>query len=209
VKQFYVYLHCKPDGTPFYVGKGCGKRSTDFSSRRNAQHIFIIDEIGRTKIKVMVFNCESEQQALDDEVRWISQLKEQGIELVNVSSGGQHGGTGCIPSAETRAKRSASQMGKLVGRTHTPEARAKISAAQTGRRGGTAGTKLTEEHKRKIATSMMGKKNTLGFKQSEETKLKVAMARRLRKHSQKTRDKIAAARRAYWRTRRTCMAALI
>ena len=21
-KQFYTYLHCKPDGTPFYVGKG-------------------------------------------------------------------------------------------------------------------------------------------------------------------------------------------
>jgi hypothetical protein len=35
--QFYTYLHCKPDGTPFYVGKGSGKRS-NFMYDRNPHH---------------------------------------------------------------------------------------------------------------------------------------------------------------------------
>jgi hypothetical protein len=27
--SFYTYLHLKPNGDPFYVGKGCSKRHPD------------------------------------------------------------------------------------------------------------------------------------------------------------------------------------
>jgi hypothetical protein len=50
--NFYVYLHCKPDGTVFYVGKGCLKRAKSKSQRnlawneiaKNGYLIFIIAE---------------------------------------------------------------------------------------------------------------------------------------------------------------------
>ena len=35
---FYVYMHCRPDGSVFYVGKGCGKRARDFASRSQKHH---------------------------------------------------------------------------------------------------------------------------------------------------------------------------
>jgi len=32
--MFYTYSHHKPDGTPFYIGKGCRKRSFVYQSGR-------------------------------------------------------------------------------------------------------------------------------------------------------------------------------
>lgn len=48
MQQFYTYLHCKPDLTPFYVGKGTMKRCRDFS-RRNLHHKRVVDRCGGKK----------------------------------------------------------------------------------------------------------------------------------------------------------------
>lgn len=66
--QFYTYLHCKPNGDPFYVGKGCdtgsGRRSHAFG-QRTKHHKNVVAKYGRDNIKVFVFPCESEAQAHD------------------------------------------------------------------------------------------------------------------------------------------------
>ena len=30
---FYLYLHCRPDGAPFYVGKGRGRRAAQETTK--------------------------------------------------------------------------------------------------------------------------------------------------------------------------------
>jgi len=155
MKQFYTYLHCKPDGTPFYVGKGGGhrgRRSHNFADR-SQHHKNIVAKYGKANIRIFVFNCESEEQAFADEIQQIAQLRREGHELCNVADGGQ-GASGVIKSPETCAKlslankdrrhtdasklnMSLAHIGKncgaehhMFGKHHTPESCAKIQAAR-------------------------------------------------------------------------------
>lgn len=108
---FYTYLHCRPDGTPFYVGKGSGKRSHWFY-QRTKHHNHIIAKYGIENIGVFVFPCESEEQAFVDEQHQIAQLRREGAKLCNLTDGGE-GKSGFIPSQETRQKMSIASK-KLV-----------------------------------------------------------------------------------------------
>jgi hypothetical protein len=36
MKQFYTYLHCKPDGTPFYEGKPWSAARREAETKRKA-----------------------------------------------------------------------------------------------------------------------------------------------------------------------------
>jgi len=78
--EFYTYLHCKPSGEPFYVGKGCNgnhRRSHDFN-KRSVYHKRITAKYGRDNILIYEFPCESEEQAFADEVQQIAQLRKEG-----------------------------------------------------------------------------------------------------------------------------------
>ena len=86
-KQFYVYIHKKPDGTPFYVGKGHGKRAYKFHNR-NPHHQAILDKYAGQVI-VDITNCVDEKSAFDLEVVYIKQIKEAGYRLANMTDGGE------------------------------------------------------------------------------------------------------------------------
>ena len=91
MKQFYVYVHCKPDGTPFYVGKGSGRRAYDlgYGSRKNKGHACIVGHHNKKNLLVFTRNCESEQQAFEHE-RWMKKwCDSQGYRLVNTTDGGE------------------------------------------------------------------------------------------------------------------------
>jgi NUMOD3 motif len=97
--QFYTYLHCKPNGDPFYVGKGRRNRAYQlFDSRRSKFHMNIIRKHGAENIGIFIFPCESEDQAFADEVQQIAQLRAEGFELANFTDGGEgHSGKGHVP----------------------------------------------------------------------------------------------------------------
>lgn len=179
MNQYYIYLHCKPDGTPFYVGKGCNgrghsKRSHDLKRSRNAHHRAVVEKYGAENIGIFVFPCESEHQALKDEISTIRQLRAEGFRLANATDGGE-GSSGLLPNAETRAKMSA----KRKGVKRSPETVAKMKAAgicfKPGDKG-FAGKSHTAEHLARLA----GNKHALGHRHDEVSRQKMrdAHARR-------------------------------
>lgn len=139
MRQFYTYLHCRPNGTPFYVGKGCDSkgsaRSNDFH-KRNAYHKRVVEKLGGKEcVKIFVFPCDSEDQAFSDEIQQITQLREDGYELCNIAVGGR-GGLNHTP--ESLAAMSISMRGNTrglgnkskTGKTNSPEHTAKIIAGR-------------------------------------------------------------------------------
>jgi hypothetical protein len=90
MKKFYVYIHCKPNGDPFYVGKGNGKRSHDFYHGRSNWHKRVVAKIGgKEHVKIYVRNCDSEQQAHEHEIWLIAYGRVHGWPLVNMTDGGE------------------------------------------------------------------------------------------------------------------------
>lgn len=190
--SFYTYLHCRPDGSPFYVGKGRGKRSHNFHSR-NTYHKNIVAKYGRENIGIYVFPCESEEQAHADEIQQITQLRLEGHVLANLCDGGQ-GQSGNSPTVETRLKISTSNKGKKkapehcrqlslshVGNKHPAHVRAKISAALIGN-SRAAGTKATVEQLAKKAAKM-----------TMEVRARISVKLKGRKLPAETRRKMSAA----------------
>lgn len=206
---FFVYAHCRPDMTPFYIGKGDRRRANNLT--RNAWHRKVVSKYGKENIIVELFACASEKEAFFREKLTISALRRSGVVLCNMTDGGE-GASGHVHSEETKAIISATHKGKLVseetrakmsealkgkplkddhrakcvliniGRKHSDETRAKLSEAAKGR-------KLSKDHIEKIRAAH------IGVKRSEETKAKISEANRKRKHSQETKDKIGSARK--------------
>ena len=153
MQQFYVYIHKKPDGTPFYVGKGVGNRAYAFA-KRNQWHKNIVAKYGKDNIIIEIINCVSESQAFDLEKIYIKQLKNDGVMLVNLTDGGE-GCSGLVrgePTAEHRAKNAAAKRGNTIrkGSKHAPESIEKMRRAKTGK-------EFTPEQKTRLSLGRFGK----------------------------------------------------
>jgi hypothetical protein len=111
--EFYVYVHRKPNGEVFYVGKGKGKRAWS-SNSRNRFWKFVADKHGW--FVEIVDNNLTEQQSFELEEFLISFCKRrnQGGTLVNMTDGGE-GSSGYNPSPEARAKVAIRSKGSANG----------------------------------------------------------------------------------------------
>ena len=192
-EKFYVYLHSKPDGDIFYVGKGCGKRAYDFKSNRNPHFIRTVKKIGPMNVGVEIFACGSEAEALSTEVDIIAVLRRANHPLVNLTNGGD-GVSGYVQSIETRAKLFAANKGRVLSAEH----RANISAAHMGR-------VFSAERKQNISQALTGRKSApftdeakrnmslalTGRPVSEATKQKLSASLTGKKHTTETRAKLS------------------
>ena len=133
-KQFFVYLHARPNTTDihgiFYVGKGVKSRLSSVIRKHNQHHTRIVNKYGKENIVVRILACESEQHAFDLEVQMIAKLREMGVKLANATDGGE-GKSGGITSEYTRAKIAAAQKNRPP---ISEETRAKISATSKARK---------------------------------------------------------------------------
>ncbi len=150
IRQFYTYLHCTPDGAPFYVGKGNGRRAYRFSYR-NPFHQRIVEKHGVKNIGVFVFNCTSESEATSDEILQIAQLRRDGYRLCNLTDGGD-GAVGAKRTPEHRALMSKIHKGKVV----SEETRKKIGDIQRGKLGKGLGTQRSEETRKRMSSAHIG-----------------------------------------------------
>ena len=106
------------------------------------------------------------------EIRWISEMREQGARLVNVATGGAGGGKkGYKHTPEARAKIGAASLGHTLSKG----ARARISAANARRwkcDKNIGLTRHTDETRARISASLMG--HTC----SSETRAKISATKR-------------------------------
>jgi hypothetical protein len=170
MKQFYVYIHKKPDGTPFYVGKGHGDRAYKLTWR-NPHHQAVLDKY-KGQVIIEITNCENEQAAFELEKIYIKQLRDQGYRLCNRTDGGE-GVCGLVVSQQSREKMSLAKLGKtqsqeqiqarvqgMIGRKMSAGYSEKLSKRWKG-------VPKPLEHCKKISITLTGTKDTEERKQNK------------------------------------------
>jgi NUMOD3 motif len=184
-KRFYVYILYRPDGSPFYVGKGSGNRMRQHESfarmGSKKSHVYaVIRKIwreGGEVTKYQVLETEDEREAYAMEAYLIDSIGREN--LANQSDGGRFR-VGYSPSEETRKRIAATLRGRKmssetlarvqaakIGRPRSQSCKEKIRAALTGRTlppehvekvaAGHRGQKRSEEARRNISESLRGK----------------------------------------------------
>jgi hypothetical protein len=147
---FYIYAYVRKDGTPYYIGKGKGKRAWEPHYRKHSKvpippsNQIVIMECNLTNIGSLALERFY--------IKWYGR-KGDGGTLINLTEGGD-GSYGTISSKETRKKISDKlkgdlnpMFGKNFKENMTPEAiierQRKISEYLKGR-------VFSEEHKQKL-----------------------------------------------------------
>ena len=122
----YVYLICRPDGTPLYVGKGRGIRwKTHARKTHNAKLKAVFAENGGVLPIEIVKSGLTDAEACQFERELIASIgrEARGGLLVNVTDGGQ-GLAGMIVSEETRRKHSRDRRGRKMSAEYRAAMRA-------------------------------------------------------------------------------------
>jgi hypothetical protein len=145
MRIYYTYKWLRKDGTPYYVGKGKGRRAWTVHKRKNVSHY-----PPRGRVEIVMDNI-SEEEALTHEV-WLIALygrKSEGGLLINLSTGGQGpSNTTWRLTNETRNKMKEAQARRLPPSQETKD---KIKKAKTGFSWGRH-TKTTKEKQSKTQT---------------------------------------------------------
>jgi hypothetical protein len=175
---FYSYLWLRKDGTPYYAGKGNGRRAF-------RQHERIHPPKDRSRI--LVFPMASEAEAFESEIALIDLFGRKDLGtgcLRNLTNGGD-GSTGHRTSPARKEQLRLSMQGNQYAKGFHRV----ISAEESARRVATRkargnyrkkGYKLTETHKRRIGLSHQGLRHTVATR----TKLSgIAKAREARKRT--------------------------
>ena len=121
--NYYVYLYLRPDYTPYYVGKGKGKRawSQNHSINLPPKSRIIIIQDNITELQSFILERYY--------IRWFGR-KDNGTGILRNRTDGGDGTSGYTHTEETKNKTRKSLMGHQV----TLETRNKISMAKKGKK---------------------------------------------------------------------------
>ena len=92
MSKFYSYLWLREDGTPYYAGKGCGKRAFVRDDHRIPPP--------RDRARILILNRDSEDEAFETEKELI------------FNWGRKDNGTGCLQKPNGRRRKSTKLVGK-------------------------------------------------------------------------------------------------
>jgi len=186
--QYYIYSYLREDYSPYYIGKGSGKRAYNKGPKEVKPP--------RDKSRVRILKADlTEDEAFLLEKLYILMFGriDSGTGILRNRSDGGDGASGAIRSDETREKLRQANLGKQrpqwvydkiaasnTGKKASEETKAKMSAVRRGRT-------CTEEHKRKVSEAKKG------FKHTEEARQKMSAARKGKKLSSEHVEKISKA----------------
>ena len=168
--RFYTYAYLREDRTPYYIGKGSGRRVYSNKGRPCKKP---------TKDKIIFLKQNlTEEEAFKHEIYMIAVFGRidlgTGI-LHNMTNGGE-GGSGRVLSEETRRKLSDANRGKNhpnYGKTTSLETKAKMSASKKN---------MSDETRAKYSAANAGENHPFyGKTHSPETRAKYSAARKGRK----------------------------
>jgi NUMOD3 motif len=176
---FYTYMWLREDGTPYYIGKGSGKRA--FRKGRP------------NKDRIIVQEFPTEEDAFEAERLLIAYYGRKDLGtgiLINFTDGGE-GSSGVTFSEETLRNRSRRLLGNTItlGRRHTEETKKKMRMSHSGKI-------LNEETKKKI-----GDKHR-GITRPESVRIAVSKSNRERVYTEEMRRNISIAQKL--RRKREC-----
>jgi hypothetical protein len=168
--KFYLYAYLREDLSPYYIGKGSGKRIDKKHGKPT--------NLPPVERRVKLLDNLTEEQAFILEaffIEWFGR-KDIGSGILHNKSNGGEGASGHIVSKETRAKMSASQKG--ISKPQTPEHKAKVDANRPRGENHHQWGKPMPEH---VKTRLL--KANLGRRQSPEVVAKRTIGQRGRKLS--------------------------
>jgi hypothetical protein len=186
LNRFYTYAYLREDRTPYYIGKGSGKRV--FSSNR---------AINRPKDKSRIIFLKqnlTEEEAFKHEIYMIAIFgrKDLGTGILHNRTNGGEGASGTIKSEETRRKIGEAKKGKNnpqygkrgknchnYGKSPSEETRKKMSERQKGEKNHNYEKSPSEETRKKMSEAQRGENNAMyGKSRSEESRRKQSEARK-------------------------------
>ena len=153
--KYYTYAYLREDKTPYYIGKGHGKRAY-WRGRR-----CVPTPTDTSRILILKY-FEEEADAFKHEIYMIAVYgrKDLGTGILRNMSDGGEGSSGYTHTLEARVKMSKARTGKPLSEHHRkrigegqkgkvipPEVRAKMKTARNKR-------VITEEQKRKTSETM-------------------------------------------------------
>jgi hypothetical protein len=158
-KMFYTYAYLREDKTPYYIGKGKGKRL--YKTHRDTA-------VPKDKSRIIFLKTNlTEGEAFMHEIYMISILgrKDLGTGILRNRTNGGEGSAGHVPTEERKRNQSERMRGEnhpLFGKPRTEEWRKTHSQRMTGENNPMYGKKrgpMSEEQKRKISEAMKGNQN--------------------------------------------------
>jgi molecular chaperone DnaK (HSP70) len=171
--RFYTYAYLREDRTPYYIGKGSGKRLY----KKGRGQI----KPPKNKDRILILKKDiTEEEAFKHEIYMIAVFgrKDLGTGILHNRTDGGDGCSGAVRSEEWKKRMSKLKIGNTYGKSPSEETRRKISESSKGRI-------LSEETKRKISESNKGKIF------SEEHKRKLSESHKGQMVSKETRRKIS------------------
>jgi hypothetical protein len=184
-------MYLREDGTPYYVGKGKGRRA--YTKRKRVKPPSSRDMI------VFPYTNLTEEESFQREIELIAKYgrKDNGTGILRNFTDGGEGASGYIPTPEV--------LKKLRGRKHTPEHIEKTRLANLGKKRSKEfgerssirqkGKVFSPEHKEKISKAHLGKKRSLEHREN------IGRVQRGKKLSPETIERMRQAQLKRWKIR--------
>ena len=179
--NYYTYAYLREDRTPYYIGKGTGRRI--YSTNRKG----LKPPKDKSKIIFLKQNL-TEQEAFKHEIYMIAVFgrKDLGTGILRNRTDGGDGASGAVRSKESKIKYSESkkdknnpQYGKRgknshnYGKSPSEETRKKLSERQKGEKNHNYGKSFSEETRKRMSEARKGENNHMyGKSRSEESRKK-------------------------------------